>query len=113
MTEPGAAPTCSASAPRRVRDGDEYVISGSKIFITNGFTPTWWCVAVDRRAKPAAGRFAADARDRRICRAFACGRRWTSWARRRSDTTELFFDEVRVPVAEPAGRRGGPRLCAS
>ncbi len=37
MTEPGTGSTCKQCVPRAVLDGDDYVINGSKIFITNGY----------------------------------------------------------------------------
>src|SRR4030095_8568024 len=44
VTEPGAGSDVAGIQTRAVRDGDEWVINGSKIYITNAATADWLCL---------------------------------------------------------------------
>ena len=106
MTEPGAGSDLKAIRTRARRDGDSYVIDGSKIFITNGFTGNLLLVVV--RTGDAGGRgvslVVAETAD---LPGFTVGRRLKKLGMHASDTAELFFDGVRVPAANLLGTEEG------
>ncbi len=98
------ARTWPASARRAQRDGDHWVLNGTKMFITNGVHADLYFVA----AKTGAARHDDLDVHRREGHAGLHGR---PRARRRpagcrSDTAELVFDNVRIPAGQPAGRGG-------
>ncbi len=102
MTEPSGGSDLSALKTTAVRDGDEWVINGSKTFITNG----WSCdlVIAAARTDPAKGAkgitlFAIEA----TTEGFSRGRKLDKVGQDESDTAELFFDNVRVTDAEIIG----------
>lgn len=97
MTEPGAGSDVAAIATTALRDGDSYVVNGAKTFITNGLNADLVVTAV--KTTPDAGRkgisllvVEAD-RD-----GFSRGRKLDKIGQHAADTSELFFDDVRVPV---------------
>jgi acyl-CoA dehydrogenase len=105
MTEPGTGSDLAGIRTRARRDGDEYVISGQKIFISNGQIADLFVVVA--KTDPAAGAkgvslFLVEA-DRP---GFARGRRLEKMGMHAQDTSELFFDEVRVPAANLLGEEG-------
>jgi acyl-CoA dehydrogenase len=109
MTEPGAGSDLAGIRTRAVRrttgDGDEYVISGQKIFISNGQLADLFVVVA--KTDPEAGArgvslFLVEA-DRP---GFARGRNLEKMGMHAQDTSELFFDEVRVPAANLLGEEG-------
>jgi acyl-CoA dehydrogenase len=102
MSEPGAGSDLKAIRTTAVRDGDEYVINGSKTFISNGINCD--LVVVVAKTDPAAGAkgvslFLVEA-DRP---GFKKGRKLEKIGQNAADTAELFFDEVRVPAANLLG----------
>ena len=97
MTEPGAGSDVAAMRTTAVRDGDEYVINGSKIFITNGIHADM--VIVCAKTDPGAGAkgislFMVDA----SLPGFSRGKKIEKIGQHASDTAELFFDNLRVPA---------------
>ncbi|WP_375002643.1 acyl-CoA dehydrogenase family protein [Aeromicrobium sp. CTD01-1L150] len=95
MTEPGGGSDLAALKTTAVRDGDEWVINGSKTFITNGFSADLVVTAV--RTSPEKGAkgitlFGLEADDE----GFSRGRKLDKVGQSESDTAELFFDAVRV-----------------
>jgi acyl-CoA dehydrogenase len=106
MTEPGTGSDLKRVATRAVRDGDGYVVSGAKTFITNGSTAD--LVIVVCSTDPAAGHrgislLVVDTRD---CAGFRRGRVLDKVGQHSADTCELFFDQVRVPAANLLGEEG-------
>ncbi|MDF6046128.1 acyl-CoA dehydrogenase family protein [Streptomyces sp. JH14] len=102
MTEPSAGSDLAALKTTAVRDGDGWVINGSKTFITNGYSAD--LVLVAARTNPAKGArgitlFGVEA-DRE---GFSRGRKLDKVGQDESDTAELFFDNVRVTDAEIIG----------
>lgn len=102
MTEPAAGSDLQGVRTRAVRDGDEYVINGSKTFITNGQHAD--LVIVVAKTDPAQGAkgtslFLIEA-DRK---GFSKGRNLEKIGMKAQDTSELFFDEVRIPAANRLG----------
>ena len=105
MTEPGMGSDLKAVRTTAKRDGDHYVINGSKTFITNGFNSG--LVIVVAKTDPAAGRKGISL----ICveegtPGFTKGRNLEKIGLHAQDTAELFFDNVRVPVANRLGEEG-------
>ena len=85
------------------KDGDDYVINGSKTYITNGFLSDMVIVcAKTDAAKGAKGisLFLVDAE----LKGFSKGQKLNKLGMKAQDTCELFFDEVRVPKSALLGQ---------
>src|SRR3989441_9890586 len=108
VTEPGGGSDVAAIRTRAVRDGDRYVLNGSKMFITNGATADVFFVA----ARVEAG--SADKRHRGISMflverstpGLTVSRELDKMGMRASDTAELAFQDMRVPAENLLGREG-------
>jgi acyl-CoA dehydrogenase len=104
MTEPGGGSDLQAIRTRAVRDGDEYVVTGSKTFITNGFLAGLIIVAVKTDpAQGAAGTSLLVAEVDDDTPGFRRGRVLHKLGLRGNDTAELFFDGMRMPAANLLG----------
>ncbi|WP_374101162.1 acyl-CoA dehydrogenase family protein [Antrihabitans sp. YC2-6] len=108
MTEPGTGSDLQNIQTRAVREGDEYVITGSKMFITNGFH----CDAVIIAAKTDPSKGAAGvslilAEVSDDTPGFQRGRVLSKIGGKSQDTAELFFDGLRVPVGNLLGEVEG------
>src|ERR1700693_2846651 len=106
MTEPGTGSDLQGIRTRAVRAGDDYVISGQKTFITNGQMCDLVIVVV--RTTPEGGSRGMSLvlveTDRP---GFRRGKNLEKLGHLSSDTSELFFDGVRVPVTNLLGAEGG------
>ena len=102
MTEPSGGSDLAALKTTAVRDGDEWVINGSKTFITNGYSADLVLVAA-RTAPEKKARgitlFAVES-DRE---GYSRGRKLDKVGQDESDTAELFFEDVRVPEENIVG----------
>ncbi|MDQ7958429.1 MAG: acyl-CoA dehydrogenase family protein [Pseudomonadota bacterium] len=135
MTEPGAGSDLQGIRTRAVRDGDAYVIDGSKTFITNGYLAGLILVVcktdpaqgargtsilIVETRRPAPGRSQAglsrsggdsspgdESGGTVICPGFKVGRVLDKMGMKAQDTSELFFDGVRVPHDSLLGGREG------
>jgi acyl-CoA dehydrogenase len=103
MTEPGAGSDLQGIKTTARKDGNHYVINGSKTFITNGQTAN--LIAVVAKTDPAQG-----ARGTSIVfvetdevDGFRRGRNLDKVGQDAQDTSELFFDDVRVPTSNLLG----------
>jgi acyl-CoA dehydrogenase len=108
MTEPGTGSDLAAIATTAVRDGDDYVINGQKTFISNGQLCDLVVVAAKTDPDPAnahkgismlvveAGR-----------KGFVKGKKLHKMGMASQDTSELFFEDCRVPAANRLGPEGG------
>ncbi len=106
LTEPSAGSDLKAIRARAVRDGDDYVISGQKVYISNGQQCDLMVVAC--KTDPAAGAKGISLILVEADRAgFRRGRNLKKIGLKAQDTSELFFDEVRVPVTNLLGVEGG------
>jgi len=105
LTEPGTGSDLRGVKTKAVRDGDDYVISGAKTFITNGQNGDLFVVAcqTDDGEKKGISLILVEA-DRE---GFRRGRNLEKLGLKASDTSELFFDEVRVPVSNLLGKENG------
>lgn len=103
MTEPGTGSDLKAVRTKAVVDGDALVIDGSKTFISNGQTAD--LVIVVAKTDPAAGSkgISLVLVDTRDAAGFARGRTLDKVGQLGADTSELFFDGVRVPAANILG----------
>ncbi len=105
MTEPGTGSDLASIATRAARDGDEYVVNGAKTFITNGINADLVVTVV--RTDPDAGRHGLSLLViERGMAGFERGRNLDKIGQKSADTAELFFSEVRVPVANLLGDEG-------
>jgi acyl-CoA dehydrogenase len=88
-----------------VRDGDEYVINGQKVFITNGHTADLLVLAckTDPKARAKGVSLILVETDRP---GYQRGRRLEKIGCKAQDTAELFFADVRVPVSNLLGEEG-------
>lgn len=97
MTEPGTGSDLQSITTTAVEDGDDYIVNGSKIFITNGYTSDLVIVAVKTGSK-AGGAQAMSLLLVEADRAgFTKGKPLKKIGMKAQDTCELFFDQVRVP----------------
>ncbi len=105
MTEPNAGSDLQAIRTRAVRDGGDYLISGQKTFISNGQLAD--LVVVAAKTDPDAGArgvtlFLVDT----TTPGFRRGRNLEKLGSKAQDTSELFFDDVRVPAGAVLGEVG-------
>ena len=107
MTEPGTGSDLQAVQTRARRDGEHFVIDGAKTFITNGGTAT--LVIVVCRTGPEAGAKGLSllAVETEAVEGFRRGRPLDKVGLKAQDTSELFFDGVRVPADHLIGEVPG------
>src|SRR5699024_3815111 len=107
MTEPAAGSDLQGIKTTARADGDDYVIKGSKTFITNGQHCDLVIVVartnLDARASRGISLFLVDAKSQ----AFRRGRNLAKIGLHASDTSEMFFDDVRVPASALLGPLDG------
>jgi len=111
ITEPGAGSDVAGIRTKAIRDGDEYVISGAKTFITNG--PRADFILLVAKTDPDARHegitlFLVDLRDDEgnHVPGFEVSRKLEKMGMHSSDTGELAFNEVRVPADAVLGEIG-------
>jgi len=105
MTEPGAGSDLQGVRTTARREGNEYVVNGSKIYITNGQNAD--LVIVVAKTDP-------NARSKGISlilveatrEGFKRGRNLDKIGQHSADTSELFFEDVRVPITNCLGEEG-------
>lgn len=105
LTEPGSGSDASGMRTTAVREGEEYVINGSKVFITNGGYASTYVVMA--KTDPSAGTkgisaFIVD----RTMPGVIVGKKENKLGMRASDTVQMTFDQVRVPIANRLRREG-------
>jgi len=105
LTEPGSGSDAAAMKTRAVRAGDNFVINGSKMFITNGSVADIYVVmAVTDAARKRSGVSAFIVE--RGTSGLSNGRRIEKLGLRASDTAEVIFDNVTVPARNLIGELG-------
>jgi acyl-CoA dehydrogenase len=108
MTEPDGGSDLQAMRTRAVRDGDDYLVTGAKTFITNGGVADLIIVAVKTdTAQRAAGISLLVCEVTGDPPGFRRGRLLDKIGLHANDTAELFFDGLRVPAANLLGAEGG------
>ena len=105
MTEPHAGSDLKAIKTRAVRDGNDFVISGQKVFISNGQLCDLIVLATKTDASAGAKGVTLFLVDTRLA-GFRRGQNLNKVGMKGQDTSELFFDEVRVPAAAMLGEEG-------
>jgi alkylation response protein AidB-like acyl-CoA dehydrogenase len=105
MTEPGAGSDLAGIRTSGVRDGDDWILNGSKTFISSGINCD--LVVVVTRTDPEAGHkgFTLLVVDRDMV-GFARGRKLEKMGLHAQDTAELHFENVRVPASNVLGVEG-------
>ncbi|MDP9228932.1 MAG: acyl-CoA dehydrogenase family protein [Actinomycetota bacterium] len=111
ITEPGAGSDVAGIRTTARRDGDEYVINGSKTFITNGKRANY--IVLVTKTDPDAGHdgitlFVVDLRDDegKEVPGFSVSQELEKMGMHAADTCEIAFEEVRVPVENMLGQEG-------
>ncbi|MBK9036431.1 MAG: acyl-CoA dehydrogenase family protein [Myxococcales bacterium] len=108
MTEPGTGSDLAAIKTTAVRDGDDYVINGAKTFISNGQLCDLVIVAAKTDPDPANAHRGISLIVVEASRAgFVKGKRLEKMGMASQDTSEMFFEDCRVPVANRLGPEGG------
>jgi alkylation response protein AidB-like acyl-CoA dehydrogenase len=97
MTEPGTGSDLQAIRSSALKDGDDYVVNGSKIFITNGQLCDLLIMVVKTDLQEAAKGVSLLIVDVRDLPGFTRGRNLKKLGMKGQDTSELFFENVRVP----------------
>ena len=98
MTEPGAGSDLKGIRTRAVRDGDQYVINGSKIFITNGSIATILMLVVRTDPADRSRGLSIIMVETEGLAGYRVGRVLDKMGMTAQDTAELFFEDVRVPA---------------
>jgi citronellyl-CoA dehydrogenase len=105
VSEPGAGSDVASIKTNAVSDGDDYVINGGKLWITNGTQADWICLLANT----------SDGQVHRnkslICvpmrtKGVNVARKLDKMGMRSSDTAQIFFDNVRVPKRNRIGEEG-------
>ncbi len=108
MSEPAAGSDLQGMKSRARRDGDHWVINGSKTFITNGWHASLVCLAVKTDAAEAGKKgislIMVETRD---LPGYRVGKTLEKVGMHGQDTCELFFDDVRVPISNLIGEEEG------
>ena len=108
MTEPSAGSDLQNIKTTAVRDGDQYIINGSKTFITNGWNANIICLAVKTDSKIQGPRgISLIIIETKDLKGYQVGKPLEKIGMHERDTCELFFNNVRVPVANLLGNVEG------
>ena len=103
MTEPGTGSDLQSVKTKAVRDGDEYVINGSKTFISNGTHCDILVIVARTSEEPGAKGVSLIVAEVADLPGFSRGRVLDKVGQRGQDTRELFFEDMRVPVDNVLG----------
>ena len=105
MTEPGIGSDLASMSTSAIRDGDDYVVNGSKTFITNGINADLVITAVKTDPSQRHKGMSLLVLERGMP-GFERGRNLDKVGLHSQDTAELFFNDVRVPVDNLLGTEG-------
>jgi citronellyl-CoA dehydrogenase len=105
VTEAGAGSDVAGIRTRAVRDGDDWVINGSKLFITNGAQADWLCLLA-RTSGEGGYRGMSQIVFPTATPGFSVSRTLRKLGNHCSDTAELSFTDARVPVSNTIGETG-------
>lgn len=102
ITEPGGGSDVAGLRTRAVRQGDHYIVNGSKTFITSGVNADYYTVAVRTGGEGYSG--ISLLLLEKGMPGFSVSRKLKKMGWWASDTAELFFQDVKVPVANLIGQ---------
>ncbi len=108
VTEPDAGSDVASIRTKAVRDGDDWVINGRKLYITNGVQADWVCLLA-RTSEATEGRGHRGMSQLIVpttTPGFRVSRKLDKLGQRSSDTAELVLDDVRVPLENTIGTEG-------
>ncbi len=105
VTEPGAGSDVASIRTKAERDGDHYVINGSKLFITNGVQADWVCLLV-RTTPGKSFKGMSLIIVPTDTPGFSVSKKLEKMGNWSSDTAELVYDNVRVPLTNRIGEEG-------
>lgn len=103
MSEPGTGSDLQSIRTKAIRDGDEYVLNGAKTFITNGAQAGLIVVAVKTNPEEKAAGVSLVVVETEGLDGFRRGRVLDKVGLKGQDTSELFFDDVRIPATNLLG----------
>ena len=106
LTEPGAGSDVGAISTTAVRDGDHYVINGTKHFITNGGVADLYTVFASTDRSRGARGLSAIVVKKDETPGVSTGKELDKMGQSASNTTEVVFEDARVPVENRLGREG-------
>ena len=107
MTEPGAGSDLQAIKTLAKKDGNQYTLNGSKIFITNGGSADLIIVAAKTDQSAGAKGISLILLDTNNVEGFSRGKPLKKLGLKGNDTAELFFDNVKVPLTNLIGKEEG------
>ena len=107
MSESGAGSDLQGIRTSALQSGDEYVLNGSKTFISNGYLADLILVVAKTNPDAGAKGVSLILVETRDCPGFKVGRILEKIGQKGQDTCELFFDGVRVPVGNVLGGAAG------
>jgi citronellyl-CoA dehydrogenase len=105
VTEPGAGSDVSAIRTTAKRDGDAYIINGSKTYITNGTQAAFLTLLARTSDEPGYNSFSLFVVPTNLP-GFTVSRKLDKMGLRSSDTAELFFDDLKIPAENLIGNEG-------
>ncbi|KYZ75054.1 acyl-CoA dehydrogenase [Anaerosporomusa subterranea] len=105
LTEPAAGSDAGAVATTAVKDGDDYILNGTKCFITNGGTADVFVIFANTRKSAGIRGLTAFIVEKKTP-GFSAGKKEDKMGIRASNTCELILDNVRIPAANRLGREG-------
>jgi citronellyl-CoA dehydrogenase len=105
VTEPSAGSDVAAIQTTAEKDGEDYIINGSKMYITNGTQADFYTLLARTSDEPGYHSFSLFVVPSNLP-GVRVGRKLDKLGIRISDTAELFFDNVRVPAANLIGKEG-------
>jgi citronellyl-CoA dehydrogenase len=105
VTEPDAGSDVAGIRTRAVRDGDEWIINGAKLYITNGTQADWLCLLARTSDDPGSRGMSLIVVPTDVP-GVAVSRKLEKLGMWSSDTAELSFTDVRVPIANTIGEAG-------
>jgi citronellyl-CoA dehydrogenase len=112
VSEPGAGSDVAAIKSRARKDGDDYVITGQKMWITNSLQADWMCMLVNTGDGPAHKNKSLvivpmrDGPNGKLTKGIEVARKIRKIGMNSSDTGLIYFDEVRVPQRYRIGEEG-------
>tara|TARA_B100000586_G_scaffold195975_1_gene144731 strand:+ start:785 stop:1960 length:1176 start_codon:yes stop_codon:yes gene_type:complete len=112
VSEPSAGSDVAAIKTNAIKEGSDYVINGSKMWITNGTQADWMCMLANTDPNAKNKHFNKSLicvplkKDGKRVQGVTINRKLKKMGMNSSDTAEIFFDDVRVPQENLIGEEG-------